>query len=283
MKTLADTALPAPAVDRRWLWVARLAPLACLLLLFAVLLMGWDARVLLPWMLAYLLALLGMQSRWCREAALRLAVVIGALGTAVWLGVFCFAHIELAWGSIGSIFFGLLAATNLLLLLSTRKMLRKRTLSVRVSRWVTALVASCALILIGFGVLLNEPHPGAGGPAVGSLRTINAAQFTYASTYPHRGYAVTLAALGPPPKGSKPSEDAAGLLDPVLEIGQHRGYRFTFIPGPPDQKGRTTSYRVIARPLEYGQTRLRSYYTDESGVIRATTENRVATAQDPPL
>lgn len=283
MEIRADTARPAPAVDQRWLWVTRLALLACLLLTLFFVLLPWDPRVLLPWMLPYLLVFAGIRSQRWREAARMLAMVIGALGIALWLHAFCVAYTGLAWGSIGSIFYGLLAATHLLLFLSARRMVRKRTPGVRVSRWVTALVASCALILIGFGVLLNEPHPGAGGPAVSSLRTINAAQFTYASTYPHRGYAVTLAALGPPPKGSKPSEDAAGLLDPVLEIGQHRGYRFTFIPGPPDQKGRTTSYRVIARPLEYGQTRLRSYYTDESGVIRVTAEDRAATAQDPPL
>jgi hypothetical protein len=51
--------------------------------------------------------------------------------------------------------------------------------------------------------------------AVGSLRTINTAEITYASTYNH-GYSSSLATLGPGTEGSPPVESAAGLIDEVL-------------------------------------------------------------------
>jgi hypothetical protein len=145
MKTLADTTLPAPAVDRRWLWVARLALLACLLLMLSPLaLMSWNAQGLLPWVLPYLLVLLGIQGERYREAALMWAMVIGALGMALWLGVFLFAEagidVRLRLGATEGILFVLLAATNLLLFLSARKAARKRTLGVRVARGAAQVV-----------------------------------------------------------------------------------------------------------------------------------------------
>ncbi|MGZ4823853.1 MAG: prepilin-type N-terminal cleavage/methylation domain-containing protein, partial [Terriglobales bacterium] len=50
--------------------------------------------------------------------------------------------------------------------------------------------------------------------AVGSTRTINTAEVTFASTYPTHGFAV-LGDLGPPSSGSV-GDTGAGLLDSVL-------------------------------------------------------------------
>jgi type IV pilus assembly protein PilA len=291
MDNLAKMPSIGQDLDRRWLWAARLAILACLLLmLFLLPPAAWNILAVLPWMLPYLLLLAGIQSRRWREAALVWAKVIGALGMVCWLGVFYSAHTGvdggLGWGSIESIFSGLLAATNLLLFISARKAVRKRTVRVQVMRLAAQLVVVCAFIVAGF-VVMPFPHEPSRASvyeasAVSSLRTINAAQVTYASTY-YKGYARTLAALGPPPEGSEPSENAADLIVAVLATGPKNGYRFIFIPGPLDQEGRAASYHVIARPIEYGRTSVRSFYTDESCVIRATNENRLPTAQDPPL
>ena len=292
MEIRVDTVLPAPAVDRRWLWVVRLALLAYLFVsLAAVPMMPAHLLNILPWALPYLLLLLGIQRERYREAALMLAVVIGALGMAVWLGVFCFAHVGvgggLAWDSTESILFGLLAATNLLVFLSAHKAIRKRTLGVRAVRGAGELVVVCAFVLAGLLVIGSQSREAPRtarneSSATSLLRTINTAQVTYANTY-DKGYARTLAVLGPPPEGSQPSENAADLIDRVQATGQRQGYRFMFIPGPPHQTGAIISYHVFARPLEYGQSGVRSFYTDESGVIRATREDRAATAQDPPL
>jgi hypothetical protein len=45
----------------------------------------------------------------------------------------------------------------------------------------------------------------------------------------------------------------------------------------------TERYVLTAQPDEFGRTGTRSFYTDESGVIRYTNENRPATQDDPPL
>ncbi len=55
------------------------------------------------------------------------------------------------------------------------------------------------------------------------------------------------------------------------------------MPGPPDKAGHVATYTVVARPLEYGKAGTMSYFTDESDVIRQTSEDRPATAKDPPL
>ena len=53
--------------------------------------------------------------------------------------------------------------------------------------------------------------------AVGSLRTVNVAQVTYAATYPQRNYAPNLATLGIDPRNPKTeSPEHAGLLDENL-------------------------------------------------------------------
>ncbi len=54
--------------------------------------------------------------------------------------------------------------------------------------------------------------------AVGSLRTLNTAEITYATTY-NTGYTATLGNLGPPAAGANPVATAAGLIDSVLSGG----------------------------------------------------------------
>lgn len=125
--------------------------------------------------------------------------------------------------------------------------------------------------------------------AVGSLRTINTSMVTYESTY-HNGFASTLKTLGPALKGtSSPSCSAADLLDEVLASGQKSGYVFEFTPGPrvqnplPGCPAGVKSYTVTARPSKLNETGVVSYFTDDTGVIRWTHEDRAATVKDPPL
>jgi type IV pilus assembly protein PilA len=117
--------------------------------------------------------------------------------------------------------------------------------------------------------------------AVGSLRTINTSEVTYASTY-SKGFSPRLAALGPVAPGSQPSATSAGLIDSVLASGQKSGYNFIYTPGPRDAEGRILSYTVIAQPATPGVSGQRSFFTDQTGVVRATGENRPAAVSDPP-
>jgi len=112
--------------------------------------------------------------------------------------------------------------------------------------------------------------------AVGSLRTMNTAEFTYAETY-HAGFSRTLDALAGPPPGSHSSSSAAGLIDNVLATGRKNDYTFTYRPGSPDAKGIIQSYTVTARPGCKGAWNL---FTDQSGILRKTSEDRAATAND---
>ncbi|HZT71009.1 MAG TPA: DUF4190 domain-containing protein [Terriglobia bacterium] len=124
--------------------------------------------------------------------------------------------------------------------------------------------------------------------AVGSLRTYNTAEVTYASTY-NTGYSATLGYLGPPAAGAMPTATAAGLVDDVLSGGSptamgavKSGYSFTYSPGPV-VGGRIDTYQFWADPVTRGTTGTNSYYTNQSGVIRVNANNTQASSADSPL
>jgi len=111
--------------------------------------------------------------------------------------------------------------------------------------------------------------------AVASLRTIKAAQLSYAEKHPEKGFAPALAELGPPP--------GAGLIDATLSHGRKSGYTFAMIASAPDSHGKIMKYSVTAHPQTYNQTGTRSFFSNESNTIRYTPDDRVPTAQDPTL
>lgn len=59
------------------------------------------------------------------------------------------------------------------------------------------------------------------------------------------------------------------------------GYRFTYVAGPPDEKGLRLHYTVRADPLDPDSGH-RSFFTDETGVIRSE-KGRPAGPSSPPL
>ena len=75
----------------------------------------------------------------------------------------------------------------------------------------------------------------------------------------------------------------AGLIDESVGSGIKNKYRFTLGPGPPDSSGEIVAFKIVAQPLNYSTSGCRCFFSDESGVIRYTTEDRPATADDPPL
>jgi hypothetical protein len=98
-----------------------------------------------------------------------------------------------------------------------------------------------------------------------SLRNLREALSTYAlstkDTYP-----TTLIALG----------DRASL---PLQTALIAGYRLEYIPKSASIKDVTRGFVILARPEIIGYLNLR---IDESGIVRATQENRPATVWDPP-
>jgi type II secretory pathway pseudopilin PulG len=124
--------------------------------------------------------------------------------------------------------------------------------------------------------------------AVGSLRTLNTAEITYATTY-NTGYTSTLGWLGPPATGANPSATASGLIDSVLSGGStaatmstKSGYSFIYTPAATDASGRIDTYGITATPLGVSTTGTNYYYTDQSGVIRQNS-TAVASSTDSPL
>jgi prepilin-type N-terminal cleavage/methylation domain-containing protein len=127
--------------------------------------------------------------------------------------------------------------------------------------------------------------------AVGSLRTLNTAEITYASTY-NTGYTASLGNLGPPAAGANPVATASGLIDSILAgtsggtasatTSSKSGYAFTYTAGTADTSGRINTYGITATPISAGTTGTNSYYTDQSGVIRQNS-TAAAGSTDSPL
>jgi prepilin-type N-terminal cleavage/methylation domain-containing protein len=97
--------------------------------------------------------------------------------------------------------------------------------------------------------------------AVGSVRTLNTAEVTYASTYPDLGFTCTLANLGP--GGGTASSTSAGLIDNVLAAGVKSGYTFSLSNCV--AAGSTTitvQYQSLGVPVSVGTSGQRAFCSD---------------------
>ena len=131
----------------------------------------------------------------------------------------------------------------------------------------------------------------------GSLRTINTGAAVYAATWGN-GFPSSLAALGGAPI-AEPNCNHALLIDPVLASGRKSGYIYTYTPHFPGgatapvispkaaangcTSGGASGYTVTADPIQRGTTGQRSFFTDQSGIIRVSNDGESATADSPPL
>ncbi len=112
--------------------------------------------------------------------------------------------------------------------------------------------------------------------AVGSLRTLNTACILYLTMY--GGYPTGLQKLKP---AAKAKPNAADLIDSLLVSGQKGGYTFKF-SGTSKANGFAAGYTIKANPIDRGVTGQRSFFTDETGVIRAN-EKKAASVNSPPI
>jgi hypothetical protein len=73
------------------------------------------------------------------------------------------------------------------------------------------------------------------------------------------------------------------LLNPELAVGTRHGYRFT-VDIKASRYNEPPGFEAVGVPVTYGDTGKRSFYVDETGVIRASdNQGAPATAFDPPL
>jgi type IV pilus assembly protein PilA len=147
------------------------------------------------------------------------------------------------------------------------------------------IVVAIILIIAAIAIpnLLRSKMAANEASAVGSVRSINTAEVAYATAYPNIGYSATLANLG----GVAPCTASAAtscLIDDVLaksDTVAKSGYLNTY-GNVVANGGINTSYTLNSDPANRGTTGQRSFFSDQSGVIRYNAA-AAATIADLPL
>ena len=107
-----------------------------------------------------------------------------------------------------------------------------------------------------FGLAQNE------SAAMGSLRKVNALESRYAAAHASKGFACELPLL-------QPTEETKVTFDPIATLlsGEWSGYKFAVVGCVPETSGVVTRYRLTAVLTHPGVTGVRSFCTDESGIL----------------
>jgi len=103
------------------------------------------------------------------------------------------------------------------------------------------------------------------------LRTICMAQWEYKDTYPSRGYACSLAALGGDAKSNPSTPEAAGLLPSDIANGHNSGYAYQIRDckiEKIDGADKVTSFTVTAVPEGIAKKISRGFCINESAIIK---------------
>lgn len=114
--------------------------------------------------------------------------------------------------------------------------------------------------------------------AVETLKTLTSSATMYSMSY--GGFPRAMSDMGPG-GGANPTSAAADLIDVVLASGVKSGYVFTFKPVATDPSGNVVSYSITAVPVVPGTTGQRSFFTDVSGVIRASPSGTADSSSRP--
>jgi type IV pilus assembly protein PilA len=104
-----------------------------------------------------------------------------------------------------------------------------------------------------------------------AIQTIHAVELQYNSQYSR--YAVSLAELGPPASGA-PSPAAADLISKDLAEGKKSGYVFTVAATP-------TGYAITAVPETFNSSGRRTFYSDQTMVVRNNWSQEPANPNSP--
>jgi type IV pilus assembly protein PilA len=109
--------------------------------------------------------------------------------------------------------------------------------------------------------------------AIRQVTTIHQAETQYYSQFGK--YAESLAALGPPASGAA-TPAASDLIPKVLADGKNSGYVFTVQPSP-------TGYAITAIPEAFGSSGRRTFFSDQTLVIRNNWTQEPANANSPEI
>jgi type IV pilus assembly protein PilA len=115
--------------------------------------------------------------------------------------------------------------------------------------------------------------------AVETLKTLGTSAVMYSTTY--GGFPRSLTDMGP--SNGSPNANSAGadLIDSVLATGVKSGYKFTYVVAASDPSGNVLSFSITASPVIPGTSGQRSFYTDQSGTIRASTVGSADSSSTP--
>jgi type IV pilus assembly protein PilA len=152
------------------------------------------------------------------------------------------------------------------------------------------IVVAIILIIAAIAIpnLLRSRMAANEASATASLRTLNTAEITYASTY-NSGFSSTLNQLSTPtPAGTQPSFSAADLTDPILSGVQSgatnsftkNGFLFAYVGG--GTYPTIANYTINADPVSRGSSGQRSFYTDQHAVVTANSTAQ-ASSNDTPI
>jgi len=131
---------------------------------------------------------------------------------------------------------------------------------------LSSIVPIALIAAISIPNLLAARRAANEGSAIYSLRQISSAEATYYSSFEKYG---TLEELS-----------AQSLIDPKLATGTKNGYTFTIELTNDEVEG----FAVVGVPETYGNSGTRSFYVDESLVIRAADNHGAAPSKlDEPL
>lgn len=138
----------------------------------------------------------------------------------------------------------------------------------RLVRWTLVLATLCGFLwyVLFLPERTGNPSARAERQAIASLQEIVHALNAYADAQGGR-YPQTLEAVG-------------AQVRRAAQQAQSEGYEVEYVPGESVERGGVSHFALLARPQNYGY---RSFYADESGVLRATPEHREATVKDPPI
>jgi len=151
------------------------------------------------------------------------------------------------------------------------------------------IVVAIILIIAAIAIpnLLRSKMAANESSAVGSVRTINTAEVTYASNYPDTGYAVAIGNLGGGAgvciAGFVATIATSCLIDPILSSGNKSGYTFTAAGAVVGGGPVNNTFIATAVPQGIGTTGQRGFFSNESGVIRYTLNGTVPTVASSPL
>jgi type IV pilus assembly protein PilA len=146
------------------------------------------------------------------------------------------------------------------------------------------IVVAIILIIAAIAIpnLLRSKMASNEASAVASMRTYNTSIVAYQTTYA-TDPTTDFSALGPVAAGGTPSASAADLVDSLLGVTGSpikSGYTFTYTPA--STTAPVTQYTILAVPVSTS-TGQRKFFTDQSGVIRQTTDGTTPTVTSTPI